>query len=139
MSVLYLDTEFNGFEGELISLALVSDCGKEFYEVKEFYDAVDPWVDDNVLPKLIKEGLRPLTFKHQFQQFILQFKNPTIICDWHSDAVHFCQLLSGFNYASSLDYPFTLKVIKTPQGEPVMVHNALEDAKILKKWCESNV
>lgn len=139
MTKLYLDTEFNGFDGELLSLALVSDCGKEFYEEIEFDGLHDTWVRRNVVPKLGKPPLRPLIFKQEFHKFILQFDNPTIVCDWHTDAVYFCKLLSGFDYASSLDYPCSIQIIKTPQGEPVMVHHALADAKILQEWCRNNL
>ena len=31
MAALYLDTEYNGFHGELISLTLASTCGHRWY------------------------------------------------------------------------------------------------------------
>ena len=44
---IYLDTEFNGFGGELISLALVEPIsGKTFYRVKQIPMAPHPWVAD---------------------------------------------------------------------------------------------
>lgn len=39
---LWLDTEFNGFKGELIGLALVDEAGREWYEVLKCKDPV-PW------------------------------------------------------------------------------------------------
>ena len=39
---LWLDTEFNGWEGGLISMGITSEDGKEFYEVLEFNNPV-PW------------------------------------------------------------------------------------------------
>lgn len=140
MSVLYLDTEFNGFGGELISLALAPSeidlaVGvKLWYEELELPEIVDPWVKVHVVPKLVKVPLRPLIFRSNFQQYILQFNDPLIICDWHADAVHFCKLLAGPDYGSSLDFAFRMSVIKTPKNEPIYSHNALEDAQILKSW-----
>jgi hypothetical protein len=89
----YLDTEFNGFGGMLISLALVSPEGPEWYEVsRELFETVqsvvadgsqrktlqlmDPWVRQHVVPRLDKEPMRFLLFRLSFQQFIQQFDNP---------------------------------------------------------------
>jgi hypothetical protein len=49
----FLDTEFNGFGGELISIALVP----EVQSLAPFYEAIEctnpiAWVKDNVLPVL---------------------------------------------------------------------------------------
>lgn len=141
--VLYLDTEFNGFGGELISLALVSPEGEQFYMVRECESEVVPWVEENVIPVLgLCEEDRPATdsyFRLCFQDFIEQFKNPTIVCDWHADASFFCSMLEGEDYGSSLDFPFSLVVLKTPPGQPVSKrpHNALADAKALMEWHQS--
>ena len=136
MSVLYLDSEYNGFNGQLISLALCPDDGTEpWYEVTELPKLIDPWVRAHVLPELGQEPLRPMLFKMSFHSYIQKFENPLIICDWHVDAVHFCQLLSGFDYGSSLDFEFRMHVLKTPRiGGPMSVHNALDDARILMTW-----
>ena len=40
---LFLDCEFNGFNGELISMALVSEHGDEFYEA---CDKVAEWYEE---------------------------------------------------------------------------------------------
>ena len=48
----FLDTEYDGFGGPLISLALVpEDGGEELYLVLD-QDATDPWVERNVIPFL---------------------------------------------------------------------------------------
>jgi hypothetical protein len=47
----YLDTEFNEFGGELISLALVREDGESLYLVyPEPKDGYGEWVKDNVVP-----------------------------------------------------------------------------------------
>ena len=48
----FLDTEFNGFGGALLSLALVPEDGQEFYVTLECDDPVFPWVERNVVPYL---------------------------------------------------------------------------------------
>src|ERR1700733_1995159 len=101
---LFLDTEFNGFGGELISMALVPDMGQSWYEVCEFGGEVNPWVKEHVLPILAKPPKPLAVVKSLFHLFILQFENPEIVCDWHTDAQHFCSLLDGQDYGSSLDF-----------------------------------
>jgi hypothetical protein len=46
MTVAYLDCEFNGYKGDLISLALVIDDNNYFYEVLGCPNPV-PWVAEN--------------------------------------------------------------------------------------------
>ena len=135
----YLDTEFNGHGGELISLALVPLNGQHFYAAKEFSGALSEWVADNVMPVLNTRLLRKEMFKAVFHAWITQFKDPEIICDWHADAVHFCSMLEGSTFDSSLDFACTIKILKTPPGEPVseIPHNALADARALMKWYEA--
>lgn len=136
---LYLDTEFNGFGGELISMALVSMDNKEFYEVIDLPKKIDPWVQQNVLPVLDKEPRRPIYFRTEFLNFIKQFAYPEIYCDWYSDAVHFFNQFSGPDHSTSLDWPCTLHLLRTPPGFklPAQVpHNALSDARALMNWHE---
>lgn len=138
MTVLYLDTEFNGFGGQLLSMALVPDDDSEpWYEELELPKVIDPWVRQHVVSQFYKEPLRPLIFRQSFQTYIQKHTKPLIVCDWHADAIHFCEQLAGPNYALSLDFEFTINVLKTPNGEPVYVHNALSDARILRAWHET--
>jgi hypothetical protein len=57
---VFLDTEFTGLRKDttLISIGLVSECGKKFYA--EFLDynksQVDDWIRDNVISKLRLSG-----------------------------------------------------------------------------------
>lgn len=57
MSLIYLDTEFTGLHQKttLISIGLVSDCGKTFYAELTDYDKlqIDVWLQENVLNNLI--------------------------------------------------------------------------------------
>ena len=133
---LYLDTEFNGFGGELISMALVGD-GAEWYRARLLPEKIDPWVADNVVPKIGIAGVPDVYFRLTLHEFLLNYTNPEIICDWHTDAVHFCQWLAGNDYGSSLDYACQIKILKTPPGYPPQSansHNALWDARALMEW-----
>lgn len=136
MTVLYLDTEFNGHGGDLISMALVGVDGESFYHARFFELPVDPWVCENVIPKIDTPSLRPAVFKRAFHQWIQGFDNPEIICDWHADAAYFSAMLSGPDYSTSLDFPYRMTVLKTPPGQPVSKnpHNVLADATALMEW-----
>ena len=123
----------------VISLALVSPTGEGFYAecILEGDDGYDPWVYENVVPKLRdKHQLTPESLRFELHHFLTDFDNPEIICDWHKDAVHFLNLLEGPDYASSLDYPCRITVLKTPPGQPVSKnpHNAVADATALMEW-----
>lgn len=142
---LYLDTEFNGFGGELISLALVAepsplvDVGylpESFYGARQFSAPVHPWVAEHVIPKLFTSLIEPDVFRAELHEFLLNFKNPEIICDWHADAEHFCKMLAGDDYGGSLDFACSITILKTPPGQPVSKnpHNARADARALMEW-----
>ena len=49
----FLDTEYNGFGGALISLALVPEYGDdEFYAILKCPDPIVAWVERHVIPYL---------------------------------------------------------------------------------------
>lgn len=41
---IYVDCEFNGFGGELMSMALVAEDGREWYNVLPLPRDIEPWV-----------------------------------------------------------------------------------------------
>ncbi len=48
----FLDTEYNGWGGALLSLALVPDDGEELYLTLDWDGALEEWVERNVIPYL---------------------------------------------------------------------------------------
>jgi hypothetical protein len=135
---LFLDTEFNGFGGQLISIALAPEGnGSPFYEVLPLPEVVNPWVKENVVPFLEKPWRSRDLVRRYFHQYLKQFRAPEIVCDWHADAEHFCALLAGDDYGSSLDFECTIRILKTPPGQPPKAkvpHNALYDAIAFRDW-----
>lgn len=138
MATLYLDTEFNGFGGELISMALVSPSGHKWYAAKKLVrdPEVNDWVAANVIPKLETEQLDLEEFKRSFRKFIGWFDNPTIICDWHQDALHFCELLGGDSHDRQMNFACSIRLVQPPPDKPKSEnpHNALADAIGLMEW-----
>ena len=48
----FLDTEYNGWGGALLSLALVPEEGEELYLTLDWEGSLDDWVERNVVPYL---------------------------------------------------------------------------------------
>jgi hypothetical protein len=136
MSLLFLDTEFNEFGGELISMALVSDDGEEWYQVRKMTSLPGEWVSENVIPKLDKLPLENHEFRASFHAFISRFNGAGIIADWPADFEHFCELLSGIGADAGFSIPLecTMHLIRGGEIEPDNPHNALSDARALRDW-----
>jgi len=101
----YLDTEFNGYRGDLISLALVREDGRSLYIVLPYIHLeregrMDPWVADNVITVLQKSPEPPIVVTsresgaHGVAQFLGSDLDPVIISDWITDIEHLCGLLN---------------------------------------------
>lgn len=126
---IYIDTEFNDFEGKLISMALVAADGEEFYEVLECKDP-SSWVAENVMPYLEKEPVTMEIFQEKLQDFIYQYEHIHIIADWPEDIKHFCEsLITGPGLC--LNYPkLTMESCRFLSSAASKVpHNALHDAR----------
>jgi hypothetical protein len=131
---LYLDCEFNGFGGQLISMALVAEDGSEFYEVLECYNPV-PWVAENVMPFLNRDSVSSTMFKKRLAHFLNQYDELHIIADWPDDIKHFCQsLITGPGTMSSTPARITMEINRKINGISRIPHNALEDARAIAEY-----
>lgn len=148
--IYFLDTEFNEFGGEIISLALVRQDGESIYLVyPEPKSGYGSWVKDNVVPILwsIPSPLTgmayALTSSEEGSRFISRFlkddPDPVIITDWPDDIRYFCQeLITGPGMMVDVDN-LTFRMVRIdayPTELPLAVqHNAWWDAMALKeKW-----
>ena len=93
----FLDTEFNGFGGGLISVALVPEHGdQEFYVALPLPDDVEPWVAQHVVPYLrhvplgIYLELNRADAADHVAAYLEGDDDPLIIADWPEDLAHFC-------------------------------------------------
>jgi len=135
MTTLFLDTEFNGFGGELLSMALVSDEGHEFYQVVETDKPFNAWVAEHVVPKFGRPAVRPELFRTRLHGFLRLFKDPLIVADWHADFAHFFDAFHGEDYTKSLDYSCRTRLLSGKSDiKPANPHNALSDAIALRDW-----
>lgn len=131
---IFIDGEWNSYGGELISLALVAEDGRSFYEVLGC-DNPDPWVAENVMSKLGKPSITIQELQEQLELFLRQFEFDSvhIIADWPEDIMWFCKVLVT-GPGTRLDTPpLTMEVLRvdTVSKNP---HNALADATALRDW-----
>lgn len=140
---LYLDTEFNGFGGALMSLALVPAAKDApiFYRVVEFSGETDPWVQQHVIsnlgaPQMSREraGAELATYLRDF------IERPTIVADWPTDFEHLLALLINgpgmMHGAPDFDMEYRRLAGFNTAAHSRVPHNALEDATALRNHCE---
>lgn len=141
----FLDTEFNGFGGELISIALVPEYGdQEFYAVVPFSAPPHPWVARNVLPYLdsvpqaLDNHIDAITAAHEVAAFLAGDRDPLIVADWPEDIALFCRLLligpADIVDVSSLRFEFRRSPGFSTAMNSRVPHNALHDARALRDF-----
>ena len=136
---LYIDTEFNGFGGQLISMAIVDTDYEYFYEVigGEWIYHPDDWVKKNVFPFInlrdnsTKIMLNKKTFQQKLQEFLTQNKYANgfnLIGDWPDDIRHFCDMLIT-GPGEMINIPsFSIEVVRELNSDSKVPHNAYYDA-----------
>lgn len=128
---IWMDTEFNEFRGALISMALVSEDGCEWYCA---LDCPNPgsWVAEHVMPII---GIAPVSehvFATSLQAWLMQFDRVHIVADWPEDIAHFCQALIVGPGVRINTPPLTMEVRRDLDAVPSAIpHNALEDARAI--------
>ncbi len=144
----FLDTEYNGTGGALLSLALVPDDGEELYLKIATDEPIVEWVEKHVMPYLdmVPHQLAwPCVNRAQaadaIERYLRHDDDPEIVADWPEDVAQFCNLmmtepgdmidvrhvtfrlhpLSNFSTAANSEVP----------------HNALHDARALREHYRS--
>ncbi len=140
----FLDTEYNGFGGALLSLALVpEDGGDEFYVTLAFDALLDPWVERHVLPYLdsVPEQLRSPRMSRRaaaeaLAGWLAHDSEPMIVADWPEDLAQLAMLLivgPGQMVAMpSLTLRFEPLHGFSTAANSAIPHNALHDARALR-------
>ena len=140
----FLDCEYNGFGGALLSLALVpEDGGEELYLTFDCEGPIHPWVERNVVPYIgnVPEALKlPIMDRRQSAEAIAMYlghdDSPEILVDWPSDIELFCGLLSFAPGKMVVVPELVFRLIQTgsfsPAENSAVPHNALHDARALR-------
>jgi len=148
----YIDTEFDGFQGKLISLALAPhNPNLEHLYIVLRRQAEDAWVKEHVIPYLdrVPLGLNLRFFNAHpthVGEIIAQFLNqdrgiPHIIADWPDDLKHFNDtLITGPGTMVKLR-AFTTELARVDAYPTTLTgaikHNAMWDAVALRAKIKS--
>jgi hypothetical protein len=136
---LFIDCEFNEFRGELISMGIISDDGKSFYEV---LPCINPksWVKEHVMPILGKGPVSLHDFQSLLQDYLMQFDSIELIADWPDDIKLFCEALvleGGYRLNTP---PLTMHIYRNIDSSlSTLPHNAMNDARAVKESYYTNL
>jgi len=134
----FLDTEFNGFGGKLMSLALVPEdtTFPEFYKELEMKDQLDPWVLENVVPHMFLSPATRQEFQNELAQYLWECRGDTIIiADWPDDIRYFCEsLITGPGMCLNLLNNIKFELDFGIEYDSAVPHNALHDARAIRDF-----
>jgi hypothetical protein len=139
----FLDTEYNGWAGALLSLALVPDDGEELYLTLDWHGQLEPWVERNVVPYLdsvadsfVSPRMSRADAARTIAHYLAGDPEPLIVADWPEDLALFNALLitgpGVMAEVPGLRFQFVpLSGFSTAANSKVP-HNALHDARALR-------
>jgi hypothetical protein len=139
----FLDTEYNGTGGALLSLALVPDDGDELYLTFRTSDPLLDWVERHVLPyldsvpeQLSCPRLRREDAAHALERYLGHDGEPVIFADWPEDVAQFCSLMitGPGDMVEIRNTTFRLVPMSnfSTAANSKVPHNALHDARALR-------
>lgn len=144
MTIFYLDCEFDGHNGNTMSLALVREDGYSLYIIVDMW-AANPWVQKHVVPVMYEHDadvfdILPI---NQLGDAVRQFIGPVssfcVISDSPTDIYRLCQALSTDSEGNwhSTDYECIKFEVRNVDAYPTRLggavqHNAWWDACALR-------
>ena len=140
----FLDTEYDGFGGRLISLALVGDSGgDEFYVVIDGEPVRDAWVERHVMPFLdmVPDSMKVPHLSRAVAAdalagWLAHDDDIEVIADWPEDLAHFSMLLVNGPGKMVTVPGFRLRFVSlhgfSTAANSAVPHNALHDARALR-------
>lgn len=139
----FLDTEYNGVGGELLSLALVPEDGEELYVTLAVSDPLLEWVERHVLPyldsvpdRLSCPRLSRRDAAEALERYLHGDEDPLIVADWPEDVAQFCNLMitgpGDMIELRHLTFRLTPLSNFSTAANSRVPHNALHDARALR-------
>ncbi len=134
----FVDCEFNGFGGPLISIAAVPEApdAPSFYQATGCDDPI-PWVQERVLPVLNIRPVPPAEMACAFAVYLEDDPDPLLVADWPEDIAHAAQLLAlGTRRLLAGAVRFELLEVSNFSTDVLskVPHNAHEDALALREF-----
>jgi hypothetical protein len=139
----FLDTEFNGWGGALLSLALVPDDGDELYLTLDWDGPLEDWVERNVLPyldsvpdSLVSPRMSRTDAARILAHYLAGDPDPVIVADWPEDIAQFNMLLLTGPGTMVEVPPLSFRFVElsgfSTAANSKVPHNALHDARALR-------
>jgi hypothetical protein len=139
----FLDTEYNGWGGALLSLALVPDDGEELYLTLHWTAPLDSWVERNVIPyldtvpePLVSPRMSRADAARTIAHYLAGDPEPLIVADWPEDIAQFNMLLLTGPGVMVEVPPLTFRLVElsgfSTAANSKVPHNALHDARSLR-------
>lgn len=134
---VFIDCEFNSFGGDLISMALVAQDGREMHaQVPIDPEALHPWVEENVIPVMDAQGTSPEMLSHSelphhIAAFLAPYRTVHLVADWPDDIRFFCDYLITGPGTRVDTPPLTLEIRRDLDADSAVPHNALHDARAI--------
>jgi len=139
----FLDTEYNGWGGALLSLALVPDHGEELYLTLDWSGSLEEWVERNVVPyldtvpdSLVSPRMRRSDAARMIAHYLAGDPEPLIVADWPEDLAYFNALLvtgpGVMAEVPGLKFEFAPLAGFSTAANSKVPHNALHDARALR-------
>jgi hypothetical protein len=139
----FLDTEYTGWGGALLSLALVPDDGEELYLTLAWDCALEEWVERNVVPYLdsvpeylVSPRLSRLDAARTLSHYLAGDPEPLIVADWPEDIAQLSMLLLTGPGTMVEVPPLAFRFVElsgfSTAANSKVPHNALHDARALR-------
>lgn len=139
----FLDTEYNGWAGALLSLALVPEDGEELYLTLDWSGPLEAWVERYVVPyldtvpeALVSPRLSRADAARSVSHYLAGDPEPLIVADWPEDIAHFNMLLLTGPGAMVEVPPLRFQFVElsgfSTAANSKVPHNALHDARALR-------
>lgn len=140
----FLDTEYDGFGGKLLSLALVpEDDDEEFYVVIDHDGVTSEWVARHVIPfldmvpdRLKGPRLPRAAAAEALAAWLAHDPAPEIVADWPEDLAQLAMLLvigpGQMVTVPTLTFRFKPLHGFSTAANSAVPHNALHDARALR-------
>ena len=138
----FLDTEYDGWGGSLLSVGLAAEHGEDYYVVLPFAGSLSAWVELHVRPYLwtvpepMLNDLDPVAAAHDVARYLSTDPDPEIVADWPEDIALFCRLLVTGNGEivdiGRLRFEFLRLPGFSVAANSRVPHNALHDARALR-------
>lgn len=130
---IYLDCEFDGMHGDLISMAFAAEDGREMYVVVPIDHTPNKWVVKNVMPILGKDATSVSDLFSKTMAFLGMYDAVNIISDHPADIVYLCKLMMIDDSGAWMSVPpISFQIIPHVNYKSLIPHNALEDARALR-------